>query len=819
MGGGAAGRSRDRALEPLGGEREIRVAGELAGQDLGAVHHHGGHPGLDRRQHLLAARHHDVAAEHEIGPARRDADRVNVLGPLGDADVACHRAALLGEAGHVQNPDRLAFEMRRHAEDRPDGHDAGAADAGDDDAIGLVDHRQLGIGKGRQRRRPGKAGRAFRLAAVDGDEGGAESLEAGKILVAARLVDGALAPPFGLERLHRHAIRLHAAIPAALADQLIDDDPLVRIRIGVALAAAALLGRAGLIVDQHRDAGNLGEIFLHLHQVVTVMNGEAGRPALVARIFLRLVGDHHDAGGALGRDLARHLRHREPAVIGLAARHGDRVVEQDLVGHAHPGRDRGADRHGAGMVVGPVAEVLVHMRTLGERGFADPVGAFAAHLGEALRRAIHPLHHVVAADARIGARAFGHHGRGIVRAARAEIGNALGDILGLRQHALRFLQAGDAALEVFVGDVVEQPLADADRDLVGIERALDREQPVALLVLLADAGRLVGGAVELLAHLHLDQRALLLHHDDEIETVGEFLEIALADRPRAGDLEEAQAQRVAPDLVDAELVERLPHVQVGLAGGDDADLRATAARGDVFVELVRPHESQHGVALVVVQPRLHAEDAVAQPDIEPALGHLEIVRNDDVHPLQATVHHGRRFDRLVHAFERHPGAGEARHRPAIEAVIDDLLHARRIEDRDHHIDEMIFGLVRGGRRFGGVVVPHEGEHAAMPGAAGEIGVAKHVAGAVDARTLTVPEAEHAVVSAFVAQLCLLRAPQRGGGELLVESGLEQNVGRAQMRLGALELLVEPAQGRAPIAGDIAGRIEAGAGVTRLLHQA
>ena len=76
--------------------------------------------------------------------------------------------------------------------------------------------------------------------------------------------------------------------------------------------------------------------------------------------------------------------------------------------------------------------------------------------------------------------------------------------------------------------ILEQALADADRDLVGIERALDREQPVAVLVLLADADRLVGGAVELLAHLHFDQRALLLDHDDEIEPVGELL------RARAG---------------------------------------------------------------------------------------------------------------------------------------------------------------------------------------------------------------------------------------------------------------------------------------------
>ncbi len=102
-----------------------------------------------------------------------------------------------------------------------------------------------------------------------------------------------------------------------------------------------------------------------------------------------------------------------------------------------------------------------------------------------------------------------------------------------------------------------------------------------------------------------------------------------------------------------------------------------------------------------------------------------------------------------------------------------------IEDRDHHVDEVIFGLMRGGGGFRGVVVAHQREHAAMLRGAGEIGVAEHVAGAVDARALAVPDAEHAIELAFAAQLGLLRAPQRGRGEVLVEAGLEHDVVRLQ----------------------------------------
>ncbi len=177
------------------------------------------------------------------------------------------------------------------------------------------------------------------------------------------------------------------------------------------------------------------------------------------------------------------------------------------------------------------------------------------------------------------------------------------------------------------------------------------------------------------------------------------------------------------------------------------------------------------------------------------------------------------FDRLVHRLERDPGAGEARHRPAVEPVIEDLLHAGGVQDRDHHVDEVEFGLVRGGGGFGGVVVAHQRQHAAVLGGAGEIGVAEHVAGAVDARALAVPHAEDAVELAFAAQLGLLRAPHRGRGEILVDAGLEADVALLKELMGALELAVEAAERRAAIAGDEARRVEAVAPVALLLHQA
>src|SRR6185436_4731508 len=109
----------------------------------------------------------------------------------------------------------------------------------------------------------GEQARALaQLAAEHADEARAEALDAGVILVAARLVDLALAAELGLERHHRDAIRLHAAVAAAFADLLVDEDLARRVNELAALAPAALLGGAGLLVDQHRDARRLAQFAL-----------------------------------------------------------------------------------------------------------------------------------------------------------------------------------------------------------------------------------------------------------------------------------------------------------------------------------------------------------------------------------------------------------------------------------------------------------------------------------------------------------------------------------------------------------------------------
>src|SRR6185295_6068652 len=88
----------------------------------------------------------------------------------------------------------------------------------------------------------------------------------------------------------------------------------------------------------------------------------------------------------------------------------DRVVVQDLVGHGDFGRDRGADRKQARVVVGAVAEVGEDVILVGPGGLADPGRALREHVGEGRGAAVHPHRHEVAADARGRAATFGHAG-------------------------------------------------------------------------------------------------------------------------------------------------------------------------------------------------------------------------------------------------------------------------------------------------------------------------------------------------------------------------------------------------------------------------
>src|SRR4029434_3390100 len=105
------------------------------------------------------------------------------------------------------------------------------------------------------------------------------------------LVDRALAAEFGFYRCDRHAVRFHAAVAAAFADELVDEDALRGSVILAALPAPALFGRAGLVVEQDRAALGIAQRALNGVEVVAMMDRDVGR-VIAGGILVGLVG--HD---------------------------------------------------------------------------------------------------------------------------------------------------------------------------------------------------------------------------------------------------------------------------------------------------------------------------------------------------------------------------------------------------------------------------------------------------------------------------------------------------------------------------------------------
>ncbi len=635
------------------------VAGSVGKLPIGVVNEGGGGRavGVDRdegaafahaRQGFAVGSDDGVAAENQFGLGRADPGGDDLLRVIRDQHMAPGRAAFLRQPGGVLRDHALALDVRGHAEQLADGDNAGAADTRDDDAVAaaarhIVTHRvgHLGLrqfGHGSQigpRLRLGFAQRA----AFYRDEAGAEALEAGKVFVAAALVDAALAAEFGFQRLDRQAVALIGTVAAAFANQRVDDHAPRRIDHQPAFAAATLFSGAGLVVDDDGDASLFAQLALNGIEIVAVAHRCPAGQADGVVVLLRLVGDHHDAAHAFCLELAADLRHGQAAFDRLPARHRHGIIEQNLVGGIHPGGDGLADGEQPRVVIGAIAQIDEHMLVGGERRLAHPGHALAAHLAEGLRGTVHPHHHVMAADTGHAARAFGHAGRGVVRAARAEPGRTLSTSARRLQGALARVDHrqpfADAALHIHPGVAQDaqplQPRGDGAGDDRRIEVRLGGQQPVTTGIGLApfaagavsrdfveladDVGpHVFAPVVELFLELILDDLALFLHHQNFLQPGGEFAGELRLERPDHGDLVQTDAELRAGVDVQPEIVQGLTGIVIGLARGHDAQPRVRAV-DDGVVQAIGADIGQRRVPLHIHQPCLLGQRRVGDADV------------------------------------------------------------------------------------------------------------------------------------------------------------------------------------------------------------
>src|SRR5690606_11736017 len=90
------------------------------------------------------------------------------------------------------------------------------------------------------------------------------------------------------------AIGLGGAIAAAFADGAIDEYPLLRIRIFSLFSPAALLGGAGLIINQDRNALHGAQVALRLIKIAAMADNDPVRQILRTRILFWFIGNDDD---------------------------------------------------------------------------------------------------------------------------------------------------------------------------------------------------------------------------------------------------------------------------------------------------------------------------------------------------------------------------------------------------------------------------------------------------------------------------------------------------------------------------------------------
>ncbi len=96
-------------------------------------------------------------------------------------------------------------------------------------------------------------------------------------------------------------------------------------------------------------------------------------------------------------------------------------------------------------------------------------------------------------------------------------------------------------------------------------------------------------------------------------------------------------------------------------------------------------------------------------------------------------------------------------------------------------------------------------------------MSEHIARAVNAWPLAVPDAENAIEIGLAEHGKLLRAPDAGGGQILIHAGLEMNVVVLEKGFRLPQALVIEAKGRSAIAGDKSAGLEACRRIALSLH--
>ena len=354
------------------------------------------------------------------------------------------------------------------------------------------------------------------------------------------------------------------------------------------------------------------------------------------------------------------------------------------------------------------------MRLVDERRHADPLSALTAHL----RRPDHLAlaggaedDHRVTADPGAHERAVGGRGGGVVRAPRAEEGRAPGVIgrterrerLDLRPRRARH----EALTQVLDVDPPLEPVEQHGSDQVRAHGAGRGQQRQAELVAFADHPRGTRPVEDLLG-LGLEERPLVLDHQQLVDAERRGLDGMGVERPDHPHLEHAHADPLEVAGVEAEDLEGLVELGVGLAGGHDAQPRVRGAHREA-VEVVGAGVLRCAQEAFLDERTLQVQARGRQ---QPGVGNVRGLvpgGHDRPHPLGADEGGRGAVGHVGDDLQRRPETGCPRAGDPVQAEVDDVLHRGGVEGRDGEVGQC---RLRRARQGGGLA--HRGRRRRGP---------------------------------------------------------------------------------------------------------
>ena len=391
-----------------------------------------------------------------------------------------------------------------------------------------------------------------------------------------------LAPVLGLDRMKAHAGGLCAAVAAALADRLVDEDPALGPGREPPPSLAPELRRALLLVDEGRGPRDLAKKPLGL------VESFAGPDVLRAR----MIAHDEDALDAFGFESPREVFDAHGAIDALAAGHRDRSVVQDLEGDIRTRGHRLTDGESAGVEEGAVTEVLEEVSRLGKRRHADPLDSFAAHVRDAGGRTVHRHRHSMTSDAGGRPGAFGNDRRAAVRTAGAEMEESR-DGERILHRLTKKAEDAEASFERRSRDVGREALHQDLRDRIRVESAVGGDQDLLALVAFPYDSGARPLVVKRVLQKELEEGTLLFENDDLLEPAPELPDRLRLQRKGHAHLKEPNSETSKGVVVETKKRKGVSQVEVSLSRRRDAD--AIPGRRDANpVELIRAGERLGG---------------------------------------------------------------------------------------------------------------------------------------------------------------------------------------------------------------------------------